>query len=73
MFSVLEISLLDWKQNTKDWFIENFPTAQAMAVDAVKEKALSDYRAKLLEHREVDARLKNMRDELKGLTKQYDK
>jgi 26S proteasome regulatory subunit T4 len=44
-----------------------------MAVDAVKEKALSDYRAKLLEHREVDARLKNMRDELKGLTKQYDK
>jgi len=44
-----------------------------MAVDAVKEKALSDYRAKLLEHREVDARLKNMREELKGLTKQYDK
>jgi len=44
-----------------------------MAVDAVKEKALSDYRAKLLEHREVDSRLKNMRDELKGLTKQYDK
>merc|ERR1712025_657178 len=44
-----------------------------MAVDAVKEKALADYRAKLLEHREVDARLKNMRDELKGLTKQYDK
>jgi 26S proteasome regulatory subunit T4 len=44
-----------------------------MAVDPVKEKALSDYRAKLLEHREVDARLKNMRDELKGLTKQYDK
>jgi len=44
-----------------------------MAVDAVKEKALSDYRAKLLEHREFDARLKNMREELKGLTKQYDK
>lgn len=44
-----------------------------MAVDAVKDKALSDYRAKLLEHREVDARLKNMREELKGLTKQYDK
>merc|ERR1712025_691441 len=44
-----------------------------MAVDAVKEKALADYRAKLLEHREVDARLKNMREELKSLTKQYDK
>ena len=44
-----------------------------MAVDAIREKALADYRAKLLEHREVDARLKNMREELKGLTKQYDK
>ena len=42
-------------------------------VDPAKEKALSDYRGKLLEHREVDARLKNMREELKGLTKQYDK
>merc|ERR1712062_44661 len=44
-----------------------------MAVDAVKEKALADYRAKLMEHKEVDARLKNMREDLKGLTKQYDK
>ena len=44
-----------------------------MAVDAVKEKALADYRAKLMEHKEVDARLKNMREELKSLTKQYDK
>merc|ERR1712025_1055601 len=44
-----------------------------MAVDAVKEKALADYRAKLLEHREVDARLKEMREQLKEFTKQYDK
>ena len=50
-----------------------FLRAVRMAVDAVKEKALADYRAKLLEHREVDARLKNMREELKSLTKQYDK
>ena len=34
-----------------------FLRAVRMAVDAVKEKALADYRAKLLEHREVDARL----------------
>ncbi len=44
-----------------------------MAGDPAREKALNDYRTKLLEHREVDARLKNMREELKGLTKQYDK
>jgi 26S proteasome regulatory subunit T4 len=43
-----------------------------MTVDP-REKALADYRTKLLEHKEVDARLKNMREELKGLTKQYDK
>lgn len=42
-------------------------------MDAAKEKALADYRAKLLEHREVDANLKNKREELKSLTKQYDK
>ena len=53
-----------WKKSGKN---------RKMAVDAVKEKALADYRAKLLEHREVDARLKNMREELKSLTKQYDK
>ena len=53
-----------WKESGKN---------RRMAVDAVKEKALADYRAKLLEHREVDARLKNMREELKSLTKQYDK
>merc|ERR1711910_215628 len=44
-----------------------------MAVDAVKEKALADYRAKLMEHKEMDAKLKKMRAELKSLTKQYDK
>ena len=44
-----------------------------MAVDATKEKSLADYRQKLLEHREVEARLKSMREDLKGLTKQYDK
>merc|ERR1711894_79097 len=44
-----------------------------MAVDAVKEKALADYRAKLMEHREMDAKLKKMRGECRDLTKQYDK
>merc|ERR1712025_1181559 len=44
-----------------------------MAVDAVKEKALADYRKKLMEHKEVDARLKDLRGQLKDLTNQYDK
>ena len=44
-----------------------------MAVDAAREKALNDYKKKLLEHKEVDARLKTLRDELKTATKAYDK
>ena len=47
--------------------------APAPAVDPAKEKALADYRKKLLEHKEIDARLRTMRDELKTLAKQYDK
>ena len=41
--------------------------------EAQREKALSDYRSKLMEHREVDAKLKKMRADCKALTKQYDK
>merc|ERR1712038_1154962 len=38
-----------------------------------KEKALESYKKKLLEHREMDAKLKKMRGECRDLTKQYDK
>lgn len=41
--------------------------------DSVREKILTDYRKKLLEHKELEARLKEMRENLKDLTKQYDK
>ncbi|XP_067938743.1 26S proteasome regulatory subunit 10B-like [Watersipora subatra] len=44
-----------------------------MAADTAKEKALADYRKKLKEHKETEARLKDMREQLKELTKQYDK
>merc|ERR1719259_702692 len=37
------------------------------------QKALTDYRKKLLEHREVEARLKEMREQGKQLQKDYDK
>ncbi|TGZ43816.1 26S protease regulatory subunit S10B [Temnothorax longispinosus] len=45
----------------------------AVTMDSVREKALQDYRKKLLEHKEVESRLKEMREHLKDLTKQYDK
>lgn len=48
-------------------------SAGPSTTDAAKEKALSDYRRKLVEHKEIDARLKEMREQLKELTKQYDK
>jgi len=44
-----------------------------MAADPVREKALSDYRKKLMEHKEVDARLKDLRNQLKDLTTAYAK
>ena len=42
-------------------------------INAVREKAMSDYKKKLMEHREMDAKLKKMREDCKSLTKQYDK
>ncbi|KAJ8955947.1 hypothetical protein NQ314_006796 [Rhamnusium bicolor] len=42
-------------------------------VEPEREKGLQDYRKKLLEHKEVESRLKEMREQLKDLTKQYDK
>ena len=75
VFSVIRqfclLSYIRLKKN-QTWSLKEFFDIK-MAVDAVKEKALADYRAKLMEHKEVDARLKNMREELKSLTKQYDK
>jgi len=42
-----------------------------MAVDPIREKALQDYRKKLMEHREIDVRLKEVRESLKDLNKQF--
>jgi len=41
--------------------------------DAARERALNDYRKKLLEHREVEAKLRDMRQQLREETKKYDK
>jgi len=38
-----------------------------------RDKVLMDYRKKLTEHREVEARLKEVREQLKELTSDYDK
>ena len=44
-----------------------------MASDPVREKALADYRQKLMEHREVDSKLKELRLTLRDLNNQYEK
>jgi 26S proteasome regulatory subunit T4 len=38
-----------------------------------REQVLEQYRAKIREHREVEARLKRMREDVKGLTGRYQK
>jgi 26S proteasome regulatory subunit T4 len=38
-----------------------------------REQVLEDYRAKIREHREVEARLKRMREDMKGLSARYQK
>ncbi|VEL24851.1 unnamed protein product [Protopolystoma xenopodis] len=43
------------------------------ASDTAKERALSDYRRKLVEHRDLDAKLKEAREKSKAVTKEYDK
>lgn len=45
-----------------------------MADEAAKrEQALSEYRKKLLSHKEVDAKVRKLREEAKDLKKDYDK
>ncbi len=45
-----------------------------MADEAAKrEQAMSEYRKKLLSHKEVDAKVRNLREEAKELKKDYDK
>lgn len=47
-------------------------TAQQQA-EAEREQVLEQYRAKIREHREVEARLKRMREDVKGLQGRYQK
>jgi len=44
-----------------------------MALLDTREKALMEYRKKLLEHKEFDGRLKGLREDLKKKTKDFDK
>lgn len=43
-----------------------------MASDQEREHALSSFKAKLIESREWEAKLKNLRLEIKGLQKEFD-
>lgn len=42
-------------------------------VDPEREKALNDFKKKLKEHREWDAKLKDLRIQIKELDKQFEK
>ncbi|KAJ6259972.1 Paraplegin [Drechslerella dactyloides] len=46
--------------------------AMSSAMDPEREAALEEYKQKLVEHREWDAKLKTLRLEIKGLQKSYD-
>lgn len=50
------------------------PAAVAVSQEqSEREQVLDDYRAKIREHREVEARLKRMREDVKGLVDRYQK
>ncbi|KAJ3399296.1 26S protease regulatory subunit 10B, partial [Chytridiales sp. JEL 0842] len=49
------------------------PTQPAPPAEDRRSQALSQYRKKLLEHRELDAKLKELRLGLRALEKDYDK
>ena len=55
----------------------NMATATASQVPAARpsprDKAISDYRKKLLEHRETESRLREIREQTKDLSKQFEK
>lgn len=43
------------------------------SVDPIRERAITEYKKKLNEHREIEARLKENREQLKELNKQFEK
>lgn len=47
--------------------------AAAAVAQSEREQVLEQYRAKIREHREVEARLKRMREDVKGLVARYEK
>lgn len=52
---------------------EQEPIASVSAVDEERERALEDFKQKLLEHRNWDAKLKDLRLNIRGLQKDYEK
>lgn len=52
--------------------VTSTPAPAATTVNP-REKALEEFRKKIMEHKEIEARLKQMREELRSLTKEYDK
>lgn len=53
--------------------VSSMPVNPQHGPDSAKQSALENFRSKLNEHREVEQKLKEAREQLKELTKQYDK
>ncbi|GKY96756.1 26S protease regulatory subunit 10B [Mayamaea pseudoterrestris] len=53
--------------------MSSFDTANAAASSSEREQVLVEYRAKIREHREVEARLKRLREDVRGLVQRYQK
>jgi 26S proteasome regulatory subunit T4 len=49
------------------------PSAAAAAAPSERDQVLEQYRAKIREHREIEARLKRMREDVKSLVSRYQK
>ena len=52
---------------------EDASSSAAVQQFSEREQVLEQYRAKIREHREVEARLKRMREDVKGLVARYNK
>lgn len=61
------------EENAADDAAAEAPVAAQQVQKTEREQVLEEYRAKIREHREVEARLKRMREDVKGLQGRYQK
>ena len=55
------------------WAPESVAAPMSSTEAERREQALTDYRKKLLKHKEIDTKVRSLRDTVKELKKEYDK